>query len=350
MKAIHIGERRVGPGAPSFVMLEAGINHNGDVGIAKRMIRVAKQAGADAIKFQTFKAAEFVGDPKLTFTYRSQGKEITESMLDMFRRYEFSRSQWFEIKQACDQEGIVFLSTPQNVSDLELLLEIGVSALKVGSDDFTNLPLLKHYAATGLPLFISCGMADLGEVCDAIEATGAMRGNSVMLMLCTSQYPTPPGDANLLKLRTLAGAFPNLPLGFSDHTQGPLAAAIACGLGACAFEKHFTLDRDLPGPDHWFSEDPTTAAEWVAAIRSAEQLLGGAEVVPSPAERDMRRLARRSVTALREIAPGEALTEENLGLRRPGDGLPPAFIELAWGRKARRLIKAGQQLGLGDID
>jgi N,N'-diacetyllegionaminate synthase len=350
MKAISIGDRRVGPDAPPFIMLEAGINHNGDIALARQMIRVAKQAGADAIKFQTFKAAEFVGDPALTFTYQSQGKSVTESMLEMFRRYEFSRQQWFEIKRACDDEGILFLSTPQNVSDLELLLEIGVSALKVGSDDFTNLPLLKHYATTGLPLFISCGMADLGEVYDALDASGAMRDTAVMLMLCTSQYPTPPQDANLLKLRTLAGAFPGLPLGFSDHTQGPLAAAIACGLGACAFEKHFTLDRDLPGPDHWFSEDPATAAEWVAAIRSAKQLLGRAEVVPSPAERDMRRLARRSVTALRDIASGEVLTEENLGLRRPGDGLPPRFIELAWGCKARRPIGTGQQLELGDLD
>lgn len=347
---IHIGDRPIGPGAPPFIILEAGINHNGDIVLAKEMVRVAKQAGADAIKFQTFTAEEFVGDPELTFTYRSQGKDVTESMLEMFRRYEFKREQWFEIKQACDDEGILFLSTPQNVSDLELLLEIGVQALKVGSDDFTNLPLMKRYAATGLPLMISCGMADLGEVYDALEATGAMVGNPVLLMLCTSQYPTPSADVNLLKLRTLAGAFPGLTLGFSDHTQGALAAAVACGLGACAFEKHFTLSHDLPGPDHWFSENPQSAGEWVSAIRIAKRMLGSPLIEPTAAERDMRRLARRSVTALRDIAPGEMFDDDNLGLRRPGDGLPPKFIELTLARRARRSIVKGQQLALGDID
>ncbi|HEY6895649.1 MAG TPA: N-acetylneuraminate synthase family protein [Rhodocyclaceae bacterium] len=346
----RIGNRPVGPDTAPFVILEAGINHNGELALAKEMIRVAKRAGADAIKFQTFKAEEFVGDPELMFTYKSQGQEVTESMLEMFRRYEFSRDEWLAVKQACADEGVLFLSTPQNVSDMEFLLELGVPALKVGSDDFTNLPLMKRYSATGLPLMISCGMADLGEVHDALEATGALDGKPVLLMLCTSQYPTPPQDANLRKLQTLAAAFPGLTLGFSDHTQGPFAATIACGLGACAFEKHFTLDHDLPGPDHWFSENPDSAVEWVAAIRTAHQLLGSPRMTPTAAERDMRRLARRSVTALRDIAVGEELTEANLGLRRPGDGLPPKFIELAWGRRARRALVKGEQLRFGDAE
>lgn len=349
MNAIHIGDRIIGPDAPPFIMLEAGINHNGDLALAKEMIRVAKQSGADAIKFQTFKAEEFVGDPNLTFTYRSQGKEVTESMLEMFRRYEFSREQWFEVKRACDEEEILFLSTPQNLSDLDLLLELGVPAVKVGSDDFTNLPLLRRYAQCGLPLMISCGMADLAEVYDALEATGALAGHPVMLMLCTSQYPTPPSDANLLKLRTLAGAFPHVTLGFSDHTQSHLAAALAYGLGACAFEKHFTLDNDLPGPDHWFSETPEGATQWVHAIRTTRLLLGNPLVQPTPAEKDMRRLARRSVTTLRDINAEEVFTADNVGLRRPGDGLPPKFIDFALGKKSRQAIKKGQQITLGDI-
>lgn len=348
--SFQIGNRSIGPDEPPFIVLEVGINHNGELALAKEMIRVAKQAGADAVKFQTFKADEFVGNPDLTFTYKSQGKEVTESMLEMFRRYEFSREDWLSVKQACDADGMLFLSTPQNVSDMEFLLTLSVPALKVGSDDFTNLPLLKRFSATGLPLMISCGMADLGEVHDALEATGAQDGKPVALMLCTSQYPTPPGDANLRKLQTLAAAFPGLTLGFSDHTQGSLAAAIACGFGACVFEKHFTLDNDLPGPDHWFSEEPASAVEWVSAIRTAHSMLGQARVAPTVAERDMRRLARRSVTALRDIAPAEVLSEANLGLRRPGDGLPPKFIELAWGRRARRALAKGEQLRLGDTD
>ncbi len=347
---IHIGSRAIGPGHEPFIILEAGINHNGDLAMARQMIEVARQAGADAIKFQTFRADEFISDPGLLFTYKSQGKEVTESMLEMFRRYEFSFAEWCEIRKACDEIGMVFLSTPQNVSDMELLLKIGVPALKVGSDDFTNLPLLKRYAQEKLPLMISCGMADLGEIHDAIEATGAMRGNPVMLMLCTSQYPTPAEDANLLKLRTLAGAFPGLHLGFSDHTQGPYAAVAACALGAGIFEKHFTLDHDLPGPDHWFSEDPAGAAEWVAAIRTAHKLLGSPIIGPTPAEIEMRTLARRSVTALRDIDSGERLTEENVGLRRPGTGLSPKLIDQVWSRNARAFIPAGTQLKIGDFE
>lgn len=349
MSEFVINGRKIGPAEPPFVILEAGINHNGDMALVTQMIRAAKQAGADAIKFQTFKAAEFISDPDLMFTYKSQGKEVTESMLAMFQRYEFSREEWSKVKQACDEQGILFLSTPQNVSDLELLLEIGVPALKVGSDDFTNLPLLKRYAATGLPLIVSCGMADLSEVRDALEVTGALEGKPVLLMLCTSQYPTPPQDVNLLKLRTLGATFPGLILGFSDHTQGPVAAVGSCALGASAFEKHFTLDHDLPGPDHWFSEEPAGAAEWVDAIRKASLMLGMAEVRPTLAEMAMRRLARRSIVALRDIAEGEVYSEDNLGLRRPGDGMPPALIEGAWGGTARHALKKGQQLTPEDI-
>ncbi len=347
---IHISNRTVGAEHDPFIILEAGINHNGDLALAKEMVLIAKKCGADAIKFQTFTADEFIGDPELMFSYKSQGQQVTEPMLDMFRRYEFSAGEWFEIKKACDTAGILFLSTPQNVSDLELLLKIGVPALKVGSDDFTNLPLLSRYASEKIPLIMSCGMADLGEVYDAIEATGAMCGNDVLLMLCTAQYPTPPEDANLSKLRTLAGAFPGLHLGFSDHTQGPYAAVAACALGACAFEKHFTVSQDLAGPDHWFSENPESASDWVTAIRMTHKLLGSPAVRPTATEMEMRRLARRSITALKDIRLGEAFTEDNLGLRRPGDGLSPKLIHQFLGKTARKCILKGAQTGLGDIN
>lgn len=347
---LHINNRPIGTDYDPFIILEAGINHNGDIAMAKEMILVAKQSGADAIKFQTFKAEEFVNDATLTYTYKSQGVEVTESMLEMFRRYEFSPSEWVEIKNTCDSVGIIFLSTPQNISDLDLLLKIGVPALKIGSDDFTNLPLIKRYAAEKLPLLISCGMADMGEVYDALDASGALAGNQVLLLLCTSQYPTPPEDANLLKLRTLAGAFPNIHLGFSDHTQGPYAAVAACALGACVFEKHFTLSHDLPGPDHWFSENPVSSAEWVNAIRTAHKLMGNPLVQPTLAEIKMRRLARRSITAIRDIAPGEELTIDNLGLLRPGDGLSPKLIDQFFSRKAKTFITKGSQLRIGDFE
>jgi len=345
---INIGGHIIAKDSKPFIIVEAGINHNGQIEMAFEMIKVARKAGADCIKFQTFKAEEFVGDPTQSYTYKSQGKEVTESMLEMFKRYEFSREEWFSIKKKCDEEGIIFLSTPQNVSDLNLLLEIGVEAIKVGSDDFTNIPLLKNYAQTGLPLMVSCGMSDLAEVYQALEAIGSLDGYPTVLMLCTSQYPTPPENVNLYKLKTLGSAFPMVILGFSDHTQGPLASSLAVAMGAKVFEKHFTLDHNLPGPDHWFSEDPAGIREWVSSIRKSWMMMG-ALIRPTSKEREMRLLARRSVTALIDIESGMILTEKNITLKRPGTGLPPSVYKSLLGCKAIKKITKNSSLKWGDF-
>jgi N,N'-diacetyllegionaminate synthase len=349
MSEVKIGTRLVGASHPPFIVAEAGINHNGEPEKALAMVRAARAAGADAVKFQTFKADEFVGDPNQTYTYRSQGEDVTESMLAMFRRCELPREAWFAIRAECDRQGIVFLSTPQNRSDLDLLLEIGVPAVKIGSDDFTNLPLLRSYAATGLPLILSCGMADLAEIHRSLETVGAFDGYPTVLLLCTSQYPTPPGDVNLAKLGTLRAAFPRLTLGFSDHTQGSLASSVATACGAALFEKHFTLSHDLPGPDHWFSETPESLQDWATSIRTAHLMLGTAILRPTRAEQEMRRIARRSVVALRDIAPGERFTEGNLAVRRPGTGLPPDMLQAILGGVSTRALRAGEPLTLGDV-
>ena len=345
----QINNRVITPNDSPYCIAEVGINHNGDIATAKRMIEVAKEAGADAVKFQTFKAEEFCGDPNQPFTYQSQGKTVTESMLEMFKRYEFSPESWREIKAYCKTVGITFFSTPQNPKDLDLLMTIGVPALKVGSDDFTNLPLLRKYVETKLPLILSCGMSDLAEVYQALDATGWFDGYPVALLLCTSQYPTPPEDVNIAKLTTLQQAFPGLLVGFSDHTQGHLAAALATSRGAKIFEKHFTLGKDMPGPDHWFSEDPAGLTEWVKTIRTADILLGSPFVRPTKEEEDMRLIARRSVVALRDITFGEKLDDENVGLRRPGGGLNPDMIGNIIGLIATREIKKGEKLLLGDM-
>lgn len=348
-REILIGDRPIGPGHPPFVIAEVGINHNGKIGLAVEMIRVAKAAGADAVKFQTFKASEFVGDPHQQFTYQSQGAQVTESMLAMFERYELPREAWHQLKLECVRHSMVFMSTPQNRSDLELLIEVGVPAVKVGSDDFTNVPLIRSYAETGLPLILSCGMSDLAEVHNALEAAGSLDGYPVALLLCTSQYPTPPQDVNLRKLTTLQAAFPHLVVGFSDHTQGPLASSLAVALGAVIFEKHFTLDRTAAGPDHWFSEDPQGLAQWVASIRGAAVMLGSAQVRPTHAELEMRKVARRSLVALTSISMGEFFTASNVGARRPGHGLSPVLLDQVLGASATRDISAGEVLNLGDV-
>jgi N,N'-diacetyllegionaminate synthase len=348
-RSFAIAGRHIGPSNTPYCIAEVGINHNGDLAIAKRMIDAAKMAGADAVKFQTFKAEEFCGDPDQTFTYQSQGKQITESMLEMFRRYEFPPESWREIKAYCQTVGITFFSTPQNHSDLELLLEVGVPALKIGSDDFTNLPLIRSYIESRLPLILSCGMSDLAEVHQALEAAAWFDGYPVALMLCTSQYPTPPKDVNVAKLSTLQQAFPGLLVGFSDHTQGALAASLAVSRGARIFEKHFTLGKEMPGPDHWFSEDPVGLAEWIDGIRTADVILGSPYLRPTIAEQEMRLIARRSVVALQDITAGEKLDAKNTGLRRPGGGLPPDMIRNVMGLTSTRDIKKGERLSLGDM-
>lgn len=348
-RSFSIAGRNIGPNDPPYCIAEVGINHNGDLTLAKRMIEVAKEAGADAVKFQTFKAEEFCGDPAQMFTYQSQGQTVTESMLSMFQRYEFAPDQWREIKAHCDAVGITFFSTPQNRPDLDLLLSIGVPAIKIGSDDFTNLPLLRDYAKENLPLILSCGMSDLAEVHQALETVGWFDGKLVALLLCTSQYPTPPQDVNICKLTTLQQAFPGLLVGFSDHTQGSLAASLAVALGARIFEKHFTLDHDLPGPDHWFSDEPDGLREWIVTIQTADIMRGFPFVKPTQAEQNMRILARRSIVALRDIAPCEVLHNSNIGIRRPGNGLPASMIEEFYGLVTTRAIHCGDCLSLKDV-
>ncbi|MEK6780162.1 MAG: N-acetylneuraminate synthase family protein [Bacteroidota bacterium] len=347
---IKIGNIEIRKNGPPFIIAEVGINHNGCLEKAFEMIKVAKDSGVDAVKFQTFKAVEFVGDATQMFTYKSQGKTVTESMLEMFKRYEFEEEDWIRIKQKCDEEKIMFFSTPQNKSDLALLQRIGVSAIKVGSDDFTNLPLLEEYSKTQLPIILSCGMADLSEVYQALEMVGKFNGYPVALLLCTSEYPTPPNNVNLLKLKTLRGAFEDLILGFSDHTQGALASSLAVAMGAVIFEKHFTLDNYLPGPDHWFSENPSSLKTWAEAIRSSHTMMGNAIIKPTAAEANMRVLARRSVVALKNITIGEILNETNIGLRRPGNGIQPKMFGEVLRKKSRVDIKEGSLIKWTEIE
>ena len=192
-------------------------------------------------------------------------------------------------------------------------------------------------------------MADLAEVYEALETVGALDGYPTILLLCTSQYPTPPNDVNLQKLKTLSSSFPMIVLGFSDHTQGYLAASLALALGAVVFEKHFTLDHNLPGPDHWFSADPVELKAWVEAIRTSREMMGTPIVRATRPEEEMKALARRSLVLLEDVAEGEQLNEKNLGLRRPGNGLPPAFVHMVYGKTATRTLPKGYVLQLGDF-
>ena len=339
MNKLKINNHEISKENTPFIIAEAGINHNGSVEKAVKMVKTAKNAGVSAIKFQTFKAHELISDSSLTYTYTSQGKSITESQLDLFKRCELSNDDFYKIKKTCDEEKIIFLSTPQNKSDLDFLLELDISAIKVGSDDFTNIPLLKYYSKTKLPILISCGMTTLKEIKTTLTAIGTLDGYPTALLLTTSEYPTPPQNVNLQKLRTLSEKFPDIPLGYSDHTQGNLASPIAISFGACIFEKHFTLDNSLPGPDHWFSSNPSNLEVWSDSIKTSYQMMGYSEILPTESEIKMKAIARRSIVALNDIDIGETINENNIGLRRPGTGLPAKMFELILGKKATKKIE-----------
>lgn len=348
-KKFRIGSREISPDNQPYLIAEVGINHNGDVGLAKKMVDAAKRAGADAVKFQTFKAQELCGDKDQVFTYFSQGKEVSESMLEMFLRYELAEDAWFELKEYCDSVGITFFSSPQNLTDLNLLSKVGVPVIKVGSDDFSNLPLLESYSKYNLPIILSCGMSDLSDVHNALNSTNWFDGCEVSVLLCTSSYPTNYEDVNLKKLKTIQNAFPGLIVGFSDHTRGSLAASMAVAFGASIFEKHFTLDNNFPGPDHWFSENEAGLKAWIDSIKEAYTLLGSPYVQPTKSEIDMRALARRSLVVIQNIKKDEEITNSNVGARRPGDGLSPNLLKSIIGLKASRDLLKGEKITMGDF-
>lgn len=348
MNVISINGRKIGKGAEPFIIAEAGINHNGDIELAKKMILAAKKAKADAVKFQTFYAKDFIQDRTLMYTYTSQGRKITEPIIDMFERSEFTKSEWREIKDFCDENEILFLSTPGNVSDLELLMSIDVQAVKVGSDDFVNIPLIRRYAKENVPLLLSCGMATEDEIDLTLKNAGLNEGKDICLFLCTSEYPTPPKDVNIRKLKTLQDKYPNLVVGLSDHTKGSTAAVMAVASGASIFEKHFTLDHNLPGPDHWFSETPESLEEWIENVREAYTMLGSSELKPTETEMKNRVEYHRSITTACDIHEGELFTEDNLCMRRPGDGLPASKWDEIVGSHATKNIEKNVQLKVGD--
>lgn len=347
--AFRIGNREIGKDLEPFIIAEAGINHNGDVGLAKQMIAAAGDSGADAVKFQTFRAEEFIRDETAVYTYQSQGRTVTESMMAMFRRCEFSEDAWREIKSFCDEQKIMFLSTPQNVSDLKILLDLGMEAVKIGSDDFVNLPLVRRYARENLPVLLSCGMATGEEIERTLREAGVFGGKPAALLLCTSEYPTPLEDVHISRLKTITEKYPQVIPGFSDHTQGNEAAVMAAALGARIFEKHFTLSHDLPGPDHWFSSEPQELAEWAGSVKRACVMYGRSILGPTEPEIRMRRIAHRSITAVKGIRAGEAFTEDNLAMRRPGTGLPACEWNQVMGKVSVRDIAENEQIRREDF-
>ena len=349
MKAIDIAGRVIGPGQPCFIVAEAGVNHNGDLEVGKRLIEVAACAGADAVKFQSFNAEHVVSASAPKAEYQLRLTDPGESQLGMLRRLELSPDAQRELRMHCEKVGVLFLSTPFDEESADLLDRMGVRAFKVGSGELTNWPYLESMGRRGKPVILSTGMSYLSEVDEAVRVLRHAGCEHLILLHCVSEYPAEPAEANLRAIRTLEVAF-QVPVGFSDHTQGIEVALAAVALGACVIEKHFTLDHGLPGPDHRASLDPEELRRMIGAIRTVERALGDGVKRPAKSELRNREVVRRSLSVVTDIPEGAVLQPDMLEALRPATGISPTLLRLVVGRKARRSLRAGQLLAWGDLD
>ncbi len=329
-----------------FIIAEAGVNHDGSVERALKLIETAAAAGADAVKFQTFHADSLASAhaPRAEYQARNLGDG---DQLSMLRALELPEDAYPALYRRCGELGVEFMSTPFDAASAAMLVRLGMRRIKVASGEITNLPLLRDLAAQGRPLILSTGMSTLEEVGEAIRAVRLPPG-MLTLLHCTSNYPADPGEVNLRAMATMRDAFA-LPVGYSDHTLGTAVAVAAVALGAAVIEKHFTLDRSAPGPDHKASLEPGDLARMVREIRAIERSLGDGVKAPAPSEIAVREVARRSVTLLRAVRAGETLAAADLALRRPATGIAPRDLERVVGRRTARALDAGAVLRWEDL-
>ena len=342
---VEIAGKKIGAGHPCFVIAEAGVNHNGNLEMARRLIDVAKESGADAVKFQTFKADRLAIPSAPKARYQLETTDEKESQQEMLRRLELSEKDHRELMAYCRKQKMLFLSTPFDEESADLLQKLEVPAFKIPSGELTHLLFLRHVARYGRPMIVSTGMATLSEVQEAVRAIREVSQEGLILLHCVSSYPADPADVNLRAMQTMASTF-HCPAGYSDHTVGLTAALAAVAIGACVIEKHFTLDKGLPGPDHRASMEPQELKSLVREIRIVEAALGNGRKEPTRAEAETAAVARKSLVAARDIPAGSRLTQDLIAAKRPGTGLPPSMLELVVGKTAKRDIGEGTLLEL----
>jgi len=338
ISSITIGNKKIGPGEPCFIIAEAGVNHNGDPALAKRLIDIASGAKADAVKFQTFKAEHLVTRDADKAEYQKTTTGSDESQFEMLKGLEFSDEHYQELFLYAKKRGILFLSTPFDPDSADLLDRIGVPAFKISSGDLTNLPLLSHIVTKNKPVILSTGMACLGEIEVTVNHLRKQGLRDLVLLHCTTSYPAPLETVNLRAMKTLRSAF-GFPVGYSDHTMGINIASAAVALGACIIEKHFTIDRFLPGPDHKASLEPPGLRAMVRNIRELEIALGDGIKVISSEECDIKKIATKSLVAKCIIRAGDTISAQSIMVKRPGTGIEPKYFDLVLGKKAKHDIK-----------
>ena len=321
----------------TLIIAEAGVNHNGDIKIAKQLIDVAADCGADYVKFQTFSADRIVTKSADKAEYQKQSSDSSESQFEMLKRLELSVEMHLELIEHCKHKSIKFLSTGFDIQSVDLLVGLGLNLVKIPSGEITNLPLLRHIGSLDLPVILSSGMSTMKEIGDALlilEQTGLPRAQ-ITVLHCTTEYPTPMDEVNLRAMNSIRNTL-GVAVGYSDHTLGIEVSVAAVALGASVIEKHFTIDRSLPGPDHKASLEPSELIAMVKAIRNIEVALGSDVKEPTNSEIKNIRVARKSILAGKKIKIGEILSSSNLVVKRPGDGVSPMQWDRLIGQIASR--------------
>lgn len=318
-----------------FIIAEAGVNHNGDIKLAKKLVDVAVDAGADAVKFQTFKAETLVCKNAKKADYQLETTDGEESQFEMLKKLELTKEMHEELILYCRKKQIMFLSTPFDIESVALLNDYGIEIMKIPSGEITNYPYLKAVGETGKRVILSTGMSTMDEIEEAVKVLKNYGACDITLLHCNTEYPTPMKDVNLLAMCTMKNRV-NLPVGYSDHTEGIEIPIAAVALGATVIEKHFTLDRNMEGPDHKASLEPKELKQMVKAIRNIEQALGTGKKEPSESEKKNIQVVRKSIVAKCDIAEGEVFTEENLTTKRPGNGLTPMVWNDVIGKRAMK--------------
>lgn len=345
---IEIAGRPVGARHPCFVIAEAGVNHNGSLERALELVNCAAEAGADAVKFQTFSASRLVTSEAAQADYQRQNMGQELSQLEMLTQLELSVEDHEALVEHCRKREVLFLSTPFDIESADILDDLQVAAFKIASGEITNLPLLDHMARLGRPLIMSTGMSRLGEVEEAVQAIQDAGNNNLALLHCVSNYPADAKDVNLRAMHTLQSAF-GRPVGYSDHTLGIEVAMGSVALGACILEKHFTLDSTLPGPDHRASLEPDALQQLIQGIRTVEEALGDGRKKPAACEFNTAEVARKSLVLASPTPAGTTLTENLIAIMRPGTGLPPAMKPHLLNRRTTEDLPAGHLLQWRDV-
>ena len=331
---IEIDGKKIGVSQPTYFIAEGGLNHNGDIKLAKKLIDEAHNSGASAIKFQTFKTEEFV---------RKSNKYFP-----LFKQAELEKEEFGELNDYAKKVGITFFSAPFDIESANYLKKIGVPAFKIASSDLVNRPLIEHIAKMNIPMIISTGLSILSEVEDAVNYCLYQGNHQIALLHCIAHYPTEPSEANLNAISTMREKF-DAPIGYSDNGESTLVDLVAVSLGANIIEKHFTLDKTMDGPDHFFSIDPPGLKKLISQIRDIEKIKGNGKKIPQMSELEGRYFIRTSITANQDLSENQILTKEMISIKRPAEGIEPKYLDRIIGRKLNKKIQTDEAIHWNDL-